>query len=62
MNHINRGHYLSLKPQKKRYTQRVHGSPYINSVKIIIYKFLSVNNCVTMIKVLITCLACIKAL
>ena len=33
MNHIKRGHYLSLKPQKKRHTRRVHGSPYINCVR-----------------------------
>ena len=30
MNHIKRGHYLS---KKKRYTRRVHGSPYINCVR-----------------------------
>ena len=39
MNHIKRGHYLSLKPQKKRYTRRVHGSPYINSIKVARYSF-----------------------
>lgn len=61
MNHIKRGQYLSLKPPKKSVILDVY-TGHRALIQLRYYKFLSANNRVTMIKVLMTCLTCIKAL